>query len=149
MSDCDQPNVSGWLIDFQTAQSIFASGSNARIDHCIDMCISSDLHICHLEEKLFKGHATLRPPFLTDQNCICHPDHAIMQKCINVSNNPKCKKLLRSNQTAIVLTAIASCRSYGVISDHRSSYFNTVYDLCDHFGVPIFTADEYFTLHNV
>jgi hypothetical protein len=140
------PDVSGWLIDFLTAQSIFDSGSNARINHCIEMCSSSDLHICHLEEKFFKGHAALRPPFLTDQNCICHPDQAIMKQCVNVSSNPKCKKLLKGNQTAIVLTAIASCRNYGVISDHRSPFFNTVYDLCAHFGVPIFSSEEYFDL---
>jgi hypothetical protein len=69
-----------------------------------------------------------------------------MQRCVDVSNNPKCKKLLKGNQGAIVLTAIASCRQYGVISDHRSPIFTTVYDLCTHFGVPVFSADEYFNL---
>jgi hypothetical protein len=69
-----------------------------------------------------------------------------MQRCVDVSNNPKCKKLLKGNQSAIVLTAISSCRNYGVISDHRSPISNTVYDLCTHFGVPVFSADEYFNL---
>lgn len=138
------PNVSGWMIDFLTAQAIFDSGSNTRIDHCLKKCSSHDFHICHLEERFFKGHPPLRVPFLTDQNCICHPDTQIMQRCIDVSSNPHCKKLLKGNQSAIVVTAIASCRNYGVISDHRSPFFNTVYDLCTHFGVPVLSANDYF-----
>jgi hypothetical protein len=140
------PNVSGWLIDYLTAQAIFESGSNSRINHCIGMCANRLLHICHLEEKFFKNHAILKTPFLADQSCIYHPDREIMQHSANVANNPKCEKLLQGNQAAIVQTAIASSKGLGVISDHRSPVFTTVFDLCSHFGVPVFSADEYFDL---
>jgi hypothetical protein len=140
------PRVSGWLIDYRTASAIFSSGSNTRIDHCVNMCAQNDLQICHHEESLFKGEKALKTVFIDDQNCICVPDQDIVQQCINVANNPKSKSLVMGNQTAIYLTAIASCRDYGVISDHRSPFFTTVFDLCNHYGIPIFSADDYFAL---
>lgn len=140
------PSVSGWLIDYYTAQALFESGSNARIAHCVTLCATSDLHICHHEEALFKAHPALRGPFITDQNCILFPTKETRQQCLNVAANPKCKRLFSGNQAAIVLTAIASCEHYGVISDHRSPVFTTVFDLCTHFGIPVLSADEYFGL---
>lgn len=137
---------SGWVIDYMTAQTIFESGSNVRIDTCIKMCSEGSLHICHCEEKLFKGHTSLCGPFISDQNCIHYPDAEIRQQCINVADSPKAKKLLNGNQGAVVITALAACYQYGVISDHRSPVFNTVYDLCQHFGIPIYSADEFFAL---
>lgn len=138
------PCLPGWLIDFETAQNIFDAQNNARIVQCQKLCSSGVLHICHSEEKLFKEHAALRAPFLEDQNCICYPTAEIWAQCANVSNSPKCAKLVPGNQSAIYLTAIASCRQYGLISDNRSIFFTTVYDLCTHFGVPAFSADEFF-----
>ena len=140
------PSVSGWLIDYRTASAIFASGSNTRIDHCIGMCGKNGLHICHKEETLFKSEKPLRQAFIDDQYCVCLPDEDIMKQCINVSSSPKCKELVAGNTAAIYLTAIASCRNYGVISDHRSPFFSTVFNLCDHYGIPILTADGYFAL---
>lgn len=140
------PNVSGWLIDYLTADVIFKSKSNQRIDHCIQRCTNGQLQICHHEEKLFRGNADLRQPFLSDQNCICFPDKQIMQRCADIASNPLCKKLLAGNMSALVLAGIASCRNYGVISDHRSIYFTTVFDLCANYGIPVLSADEYFAL---
>jgi hypothetical protein len=138
------PTVTGWLIDFHTAELIFKSQSNQRIDHCVQQCSAGLLKICHHEEKLFKANPLLRQPFLADQSCVCFPDKAIMQQCANISANPICKKLLAGNASALPLTAIASSRNYGVISDHRSIIFSTVFDLCDCYGIPIMSADEYF-----
>lgn len=140
------PTVTGWLIDYRTAVAVFESGSNVRISHCQQMCSQGQFHICHLEEDLFKSEASLKAAFLVQQNCICVPDQAIMQGCINVANNPMCKGLLKSQgrDVAIYLTAIAACKGMGVISNHRSPYFATVANLCDHFGIPNFSADDYF-----
>jgi hypothetical protein len=136
--------VSGWLIDFETAKAIFDSGDNFRIDHIVELCTDNALHICHCEEKLFKGHPPLAAPFLQDNKCVCYPDKQIMQNCVNVSANPICKKLLKGNQTPIFLTAIASCRNLGMISDHRSPVFTTTFDLCTHFGIPALSSTRYF-----
>ncbi|MBR1269440.1 hypothetical protein JQ629_18160 [Bradyrhizobium sp. AUGA SZCCT0222] len=133
------------MIDFRTADSIFSSGSNARIDHCIGLCGSGELFFCHEEEKLFKGAPALKQVFIDDCDCLLFPDQAVMQKCVSVQSNPICKKLFKGNRPAIILTATAACRNFGVISDHRSPVFNTVFDLCKHFGIPTYTADEYFT----
>jgi hypothetical protein len=65
------------------------------------------------------------------------PNQAIMHQCINVSSKPICKRLLKGDQSAIYLTAIAACKNFGVISDHNSPFFATVGDLCNHFGIPI------------
>jgi hypothetical protein len=140
------PNVSGWLIDFRTAKSIFESLNNERIDHCVGLCAAQSLFVCHQEEKYFKDMSVLRQNFIDDQNCICFPDLDVMNTCVNVSQNPLCKKLLKGGETAILLTAIAACKNYGVISDHRSPIFSTVYDLCHHFGIHTFSANEYFAL---
>lgn len=140
------PAVTGWIIDYMTAQAIFESGSNVRIDACIKMCEDGALHICHCEEKLFKGHTSLCDPFLKDQNCIHYPDADIRKQCLNIANSPKSKKLFNGNQSAIFITAVAACNGYGVISNHRSPVFSTVYDLCDHFGIPVYSADEFFAL---
>lgn len=142
------PPVSGWLIDYRTALTVFESGSNVRIDHCQQMCSQGLFHICHLEERLFKSEPALKEAFLDTQSCIYVPDQAIMQQCINVSKNPICKQLINGEgrQTAIYLTAIAACENMGVISDHRSPFFKTVADVCSHFGIPSYTADDYFAL---
>ena len=140
------PAVAGWLIDFRTARGIFYSGSNTKINHLVDLCKSHSVSICHTEEVMFKGELALRQTFLDDQNCICFPDEDIMKKCVSVSKSPLCKKLLAGSDATIIITAIAACRDLGVISDHRSPVFNTVYDFCQHFGIHCLTADEYFAL---
>jgi hypothetical protein len=138
------PGVSGWLIDFRTADVIFSSKSNVRIGHCVDLCNSGELFFCHEEEKLFKGHPALKQAFIDDSDCLRFPDNDVMQKCVSVQSSPICKNLFKGNRLAIILTATAACMNFGVVSDHRSPVFNTVYDLCKHFGIPIFSADEYF-----
>jgi hypothetical protein len=138
------PGVSGWLIDFRTADAIFSSGSNVRIDHCVDLCAAGSLFFCHEEEKLFKGASALKQAFIDDCDCLRFPDPVVMQKCVSVQGSPICKKLFKGNKTAIILTATAACHNFGVISDHRSPIFSTVFDLCKHFGIPTYSADEYF-----
>jgi hypothetical protein len=44
----------------------------------------------------------------------------------------------------LFLTATAAENNFGVISDHRSISFTTVFDLCNQFGVPVMSANEYF-----
>ncbi|TKV78930.1 hypothetical protein FDV58_24835 [Bradyrhizobium elkanii] len=135
-------------MDYRTAIAVFESGSNVRIDHCQQMCSQGKFYICHLEERQFKSDPALRAAFLTGQNCISVPNQSIMQQCINISTNPISKRLLKgeAGQIAIYLTATAACRDFGVISDHSSPYFATAADLCDHFGIPNYTADGYFAL---
>ena len=140
------PNVDGWLIDFRTADAIFASGSNVRIDHCVDLCSRGKLLFCHHDEKQFKGMPTLKEVFIDDQDCLVFPDSCVAQQCVDVQNSPISEKLFKGNKSAVVLTALAACKNMGVISDHRSPVYNTVYDLCKHFHIPTFSADEYFNL---
>jgi hypothetical protein len=138
------PEVSGWLIDFRTADAIFNSKSNVRVDHCVDLCNSGKLFFSHEEEKLFRGQPALKQAFIDDCDCLRFPDNAVMQKCVSVQSNPICKNLFKGNRLAIILTATAACHNFGVISDHRSPVFSTVFDLCTHFGIPTYSADEYF-----
>lgn len=138
------PAVTGWVIDFRTARDIWVSGSNVRINHCIDRCKAGDLHICHCDEGHFKSLPALRAVFLDDQNCVYVPDNDIMGRCISISDHPKGQKVLKGNQAALFITAIAAAKNYGVISDHRSSKFSTVFDLCEEFGIPVLSADDYF-----
>jgi hypothetical protein len=141
------PPVSGWIIDFITADAIFASGSNVRINHCVDLCKSGALFFCHREEKLFKGAPPLKQAFIDDASCLLFPDHDISKKCLSVQASPICKKMFKgTKEVAIVITATAACKNFGVISDHRSPVFATVYDLCNHFSIPAYTAEEYFDM---
>jgi hypothetical protein len=66
------------------------------------------------------------------------------RRCATVSANPLDKQPLAGNDAAIFLTATALSKNFGVISNHRSPVFATVYDLCMIYGVPIFSADGYF-----
>jgi hypothetical protein len=138
------PSVPGWLIDFATAQGIFDSGVAKRLNHCAEMCRSGIFHIAYAEERLFKGHPVLSEHFLKSQNRIVYPTPAISTECVNIANNPKCKKLLPGNQSAIILTAIAASEGYGLISDATSTFYVTAYDLCDHFGFHALTSVRYF-----
>lgn len=138
------PVVEGWMIDFRTAEAIFASGSNVRIGHCVSLCASGRLLTCHCEAPLFKNNAALKRSFI-DQDRVIVPDDDVMQRCISIAGLPLAKSRLGGNQSAIFITAMAAANGFGVISDHRSPVFTTVYDLCDHFGIPIFSADEYFS----
>lgn len=97
------PQVSGWLIDFRTADSIFSSGSNVRIDHCLELCGAGGLFFCHEEEKLFKATPKLKQAFMDNCDCLLFPDHDVMQRCVSVQNNPICKKLFNGNRLAIIL----------------------------------------------
>ena len=141
------PTVAGWIIDYRTADAIFASGSNVRIDHCIDLCNGGTLYFCHREEKLFKAIPALKQAFIDDADCLLFPDATVAKKCVSVQSSPICGKLFKgTKEEAIITAATAACKNYGVITNHRSPAFNTVYDLCKHFHIPTFTADEYFAL---
>lgn len=141
------PAVTGWMIDHRTADAIFSSGSNVRIDHCIERCNGGTLFFCHKEEKFFKATTVLKQAFIDGSNCLLFPDNDVSSKCVSVQNSPICKQIFAgAREAAIFITATAACRNYGVITNHKSDAFKTVYDLCKHFHIPVFTADEYFAL---
>jgi len=140
------PHVQGWMIDFRTAHSIFASQSNARIAHCVARCHDHSLHICHHEEQRFRDDDLLVSAFIVDQCCTYEPDDDVYARCPAVAANPNGKSVLTGNKAAIFITATALSKHFGVISNHVSPRFATVHDLCAAFGVPVLTADEYFSL---
>jgi deoxyhypusine synthase len=138
------PKVAAWLIDHRTAAAIFESGNNVRIDHCLQLCEEGRLLFCHTEAKLFRSSPRLKQVFVDDHDCLCSPDKEMMDKCVSVWKNPKCAKLMRGHDVPIFMTAAACCKDYGIISDHRSILYTTAYDLAAHFGISVFSADEYF-----
>ncbi len=138
------PAVNGWLIDFRTARAIFESQSNERIAHCVDACANGSMHYCHEERDLFKGVPNLKSAFVDQANCVCTPDQEILEICLHVARLPLAKKLMVGNNSAIFLTATAAVKKYGIISDHRNLVLTTVYDLCKAYGIPSFSANEYF-----
>jgi hypothetical protein len=140
------PAKSGWVIDFRTASAIFASGSNARINHCIEKCKDGSLIIAHCEIEEFKSVPALKQTFLDGNNCCFYPDQDTLSRCMSIANTPMAKRLLKGNEAAIFVTAIAASKDYGVISNHRSPVFTTTFDFCKSFGIPCCTADEYFEL---
>ena len=101
---------------------------------------------CHQEREHFKSIPALRSCFVDDNDCVCIPDDAVLDKCLAISNNPLAKKRLAGGNSSLFIVAIAAAKNFGVISDHRSIFFTTAYDLCMHYGVPVFSADEYFDL---
>jgi hypothetical protein len=140
------PLVEGWLIDFRTARTIFVSGNNQWISHCVGLCEEGRLHFCHCERELFKDMPILKATFLDNQNCTWEPDEDVFQRCVPIGASPAGQNRLMGNEAAVFLTAIAASRNFGVISDHRSPVFTTVYDLCNTYGVPVLSAAEYFEL---
>lgn len=138
------PLVSGWIIDFRTAEAIFDSGSNERIDHCVGLCQTGQMHICHQERARFRAKAALKTCFLDGHNCVCVPNQEIMSNCLALSQSPLGLKVAAGNDAALFISATAAVMGFGVLSDHRSFVFTTVYDLCTHMGVPILSAEEYF-----
>jgi hypothetical protein len=138
------PRVAGWIIDFRTADAIFSSGSNARINHCVGLCESGQLFACHCEITHFKGVRLLKASFIDDQNCICTPDNDILGRCNGIANGGLGRKRLVGNDAAVFMTATPASMGFGVISNHRSPVFTTVFDLCNHYGIPVLSADEYF-----
>lgn len=138
------PPVQGWMIDFRTATAIFESGSNQRIDHCTQQCQNHLLHISHCEESAFKSSDLLKAVFISEQRCIYEPDDDIFDRCPTINSSPNGAARLTGNEAALYITATALSKDFGVISNHRSPVFSTVYDLCTTYGVPIYSADEYF-----
>jgi hypothetical protein len=140
------PIVSGWVIDFRTARAIFSSGSNERISHCVDLCNAKRLFLCHCDEPQFKEVPALKAAFLDGAKCVVVPDDDILTRCVNIAETPVAdKKLLVGNDAAIFITAIAASKNYGVISDPRSALYNTVFDIGNFFGLPVLSANEYFS----
>jgi len=140
------PDVNGWLIDYRTADSIYSSGSNIRIDHCTQLCIDGKLWCCHDEKPLFAKSTTLAPVFINGHDCVVVPSDDALERSLAIASSPVGKKRLSGNEASVFLAGIAAASGYGVISDHRSIVFATVYDMCEMFGVPVYTADEYFDL---
>ncbi|CAA2106908.1 hypothetical protein MBUL_03900 [Methylobacterium bullatum] len=140
------PNVKGWLIDFRTAKAIFVTQSNARITHCVSRCHDGTLHICHTEAERFSNDPALAAPFMIDQCRIFEPDEDVFHRCQAIGANGCGKPILASNETGVFLSAIAMAHNFGVISDHRSPKFATVFDMCAVLGVPVLSAEEYFGL---
>ena len=138
------PDVTGWLLDFETAQNMFNSENNEHVEHCIEMCEAGTFRVAYAEETLFKNHTVLCAHFVKPQNRIVYPTPEIFAQCGNISKNPKTKTLMPGNQSAIILTAIAASEGYGLISDARSTHFCTVFDLCDHFGFHALSSEKYF-----
>jgi hypothetical protein len=140
------PQVQGWMIDYRTAHTIFASQSNVRINHCVARCQAGQLHVCHHEEGRFRDDALLVGPFINDQCCIYEPEDDIYERCPAVRDAANGKPLLVGSDAVIFITATALARQFGVISDHFSPRFATVHDLCAVYGIPALTADQYFAL---
>jgi hypothetical protein len=140
------PDVQGSMIDYRTADAIFLSQNNLRIAHCISLCQDGRLYICHHEEQLFKKNGSLKLPFIEDNSCIFEPDDDVYGKCHAMTANSHGKPRLAGNDAAIFIAATAAAKDFGVISDHQSPRFHTVHDFCTAYGVPIYTADQYFAL---
>lgn len=140
------PNVQGWMIDYGTAHAIFASKSNVRISHCGSQCHLGLMYICHYEEQYFRDDDLLADVFLNNQCCVLEPDDDVYERCPAIAANPNGKAILAGDQSAIFITASALARHLGVISNRKSPVFSTVHDLCACFGVPVLTADDYFSL---
>lgn len=140
------PHVSGWMIDYRTAREIFISGSNNRISHCVGLCGTGLLGITHCEEKQFKSDGHLRSAFIDENNCVIIPDADIADRCRIIAGKKLRKQRLVGNDTAVFMAGIAASRNYGVISNHASSTFSTVVDICHSVGIPAYSADEYFSL---
>jgi hypothetical protein len=101
---------------------------------------------CHQERENFKSVPALKSCFVDDNDCICIPDSAVLDKCLAISNSPLAKRRLAGTDSSLFVVAIAAAKNFGVISDHRSLVFTTAYDLCVHYGIPVFSADEFFSL---
>lgn len=137
-------NVKGWIVDYRTAAKIFETSNNSQIAHLVGLCATAALFICHCEEARFRQNARLRPAFIDENCCVVEPNREIMSKCETIASSPNGKRLLPSDDASIYITAVALTRQLGVISDHRSAVFPTVYDLCCTYGVPVLSAVEYF-----
>lgn len=140
------PPVQGWMIDYRTAQTIFASQSNVRIAHCVTCCQAGTLFLSHYEEAKFRRDPLLAGPFIADQCCIYEPDEDIYGRCHAVRDAANGKPLLVGSDATVFISATALSRQFGVISDHQSARFATVHDLCPPYGVPVLTSEQYFAL---
>lgn len=138
------PAVAGWIIDFRTARFIFTSGNNQWIHHCVGLCGDGMLFMSHVEEDDFKSLPQTKAAFLDDNNCLVVPDEDVRGRCVSLVSSPLTKNLVKGNDSAIFITATAASKQYGVISNHRSPVFSTVFDLCVANGIPIFSAVDYF-----
>src|SRR2546430_494952 len=97
------PAVNGWVIDFRTAREIFLSGSNERIDHCVQMCAAGSMFTCYCEQQHFKQVPALKQTFIQDHECVLIPDDDVMKRCISISKTPLAKKRLQGNDSALFL----------------------------------------------
>jgi hypothetical protein len=100
----------------------------------------------HVEETQFRANKKLKECFLNGTGCVIEMDENIFQCCQTIKNNPICRNLGRWNELAIYLAAVAATKNYGVISDHSSTKFSTVHDLCSVYDVHSYTQDRYFGL---
>jgi hypothetical protein len=138
------PEVDGWIIDFRTVRAIFESGSNQRIDHCVQGCKTGKLFACHEDRDDIKSHPALKAVFFDDQMCICVPDADVLARACTIASSDVAAKRMKGNEAAVFIAATAASKNLGVISDHTSFIFSTVSDICISIGVPVMTADQYF-----
>jgi hypothetical protein len=140
------PQVNGWIIDYRAAASIFDSGNNLRISHCIDACKNRTLHYCHCEHDDFKRASALSC-FVEDAGRRCTPDDDVLLQAASISGYTTTQKMLKGHATtAIFIAAVAAAKNFGVISSHTNLVFCTVVDVCKHYGIVVLTPDQYFAL---
>lgn len=86
----------------------------------------------------------LKQAFIEDQKCVLIPNDDVMKRCISISKTPLAKGRLQGNESALFITASAAANNFGVISNHQSIIHTTVGDLCNAYGIPFLSADQYF-----
>lgn len=139
------PPVGGWIIDLRAARSVFISNSNERISHCVAMCNHGKLKFSHVEIAGFREVPALKSTFIDGTQCQLVPNDDVLARAMAIAESPLGSDRLQGNQAAIFITAAAAANNFGVISGQAPGGFTTIADLCNHFGVPVFTVDEYFT----
>lgn len=138
------PDVPGWIIDYRTASAIYEAGQDDQVEHCDGKCACGELCFCSPELEYFKAHDLLVAPFVNDNDCMIVVEGEIMAHSQDIMEGQYNKALRSGGESVILLASTAIHLGFGVISDHTSTMFVTVWDICPRYGLPVMTSAEYF-----
>lgn len=139
------PSVNGWIIDFRSARAAFDGRLNISISALTQACADRKVHYCHCEHEDFKAHASLKLPFIDDQDCRIRPTDDVMAHALalRASINSGTKEVLIGDKASIFILASALAHQFGIITDGPSGKFLNVISLARKFGVAHVTTAQF------
>lgn len=136
------PQVSGWIMDYYTAHTVFTGGDGPLMLAIERSCAAGLIRYSYYEHNSFKRSVHTKGPFCHHQDCRCNLCMQIVEMAANLPIILNGKKANPSDSSASIVTAAAIFNGFGLITS-KQGVFLTPYDLASHSGLTCLTPHQF------